>query len=678
MGTEADEKRRAQAEQYRQENTYAAYEVGYHAKRHCTDLLGILLYVVAFGVMMLVAVVSFSNGDPRRLLYGVDRQGYLCGQDFKGNVPPEFNLTANGTSLAWTDMNVIVFPLPALDTCGERLIAPSGPTCEDLVADTMKLGVCWHRCPEAGEHISWYDGTDEVDGVKVGFDVLFDTQRQLNRCMPKESGVLVDNIGELLGGLGSINAEFAELEHSWDVITITLIGTIVFSFFWLFLLRFAVKPLVYLSMLLLFLVTAFVVYITFSNWDRSSGGTIKTVWCVLFFASAIWALVYVCLIVFFCKNVAIACDCIEEASKIPGSIPTMMAIPPVVVLCILPVAAFHILVWVYLYTSGTVDMEKVEQYTNVTDPTGVVVEGINEVTIHAVQHPNYETYAHIFNLFMFLWSMNFWISAGYMTVAFCGVFWYWSGPGDNKSPPAGVLTAMWWTARYHLGTLFLGSLLVAIVQLIRFLMTQVEDKLRKAGDHATVRCIIACIHCCLACLERLIKFVNNNAYIMTCMCSDNFCSAARRAIYVLLRNAMSVMLVNVISGWVMLLSKLMICAGAVVVGWALVEKADLDGADKSVENSILLFVLLFLCAYVIASVFINVFATCIDVVVLSFCYDMDVNDGMMKPYYLPSDLQRVLKVSNSDAPRERGGSRPPNFGGDLPEIQKATNSYSRF
>jgi len=109
--------------------------------------------------------------------------------------------------------------------------------------------------------------------------------------------------------------------------------------------------------------------------------------------------------------------------------------------------------------------------------------------------------------------------------------WYWS---QSRSSCI-FFRAFKDTTVYHLGTLAFGSLLIAIVKLIRFLITQVEKRLKKAaGNNPVTKCIITFVSCCCKCffwcLEKFLKFISKNAYIMCAIYGRNFCVSAADAL----------------------------------------------------------------------------------------------------------------------------------------------------
>eukprot|EP01059_Diplonema_ambulator_P006365 TRINITY_DN160_c2_g1_i3.p1 TRINITY_DN160_c2_g1~~TRINITY_DN160_c2_g1_i3.p1 ORF type:complete len:682 (+),score=180.32 TRINITY_DN160_c2_g1_i3:1523-3568(+) len=640
------------AERYTPKTECDVNKLGFYAHRGCTDLCGILIYGVAWAVLMMMVATVFAQGDPNRLLYGIDRAGNLCGHK-TNNKSVVVNLSRNGKALTWSDLNRLAYPVPSAETCAARTLATDGPTCQDLIQDSLKLGICVDKCPDQGETVLWYDGTDSYQGEKVSFDAPLESQQVLHRCIPAHPEQLTGDIANMFGIAGTVGTAFAQLRDSLLVVALCALFTVIVSFIWLFILRRTVKPTVFVSLILLFLASVLITYICYSNWHRSTSGSSKNMWFLFLIVTGGFLVIYTLLCIFFCKNINVACDTIEEASKIPLSIPSMTLVPPAVVIIMLPVLVFHILVALFIQTTGKLEEQQIVVWGDVTDRNDALGNA-TQVFVHVMQSDNWQIYAHLYNLFMMLWSMALLNAGGFMILAFCAVFWYWSVPGDHKQPQGGVLKGLWLTIRYHLGTLMLGSLLVAVIQLLRVMLQAFEDRMRRISDSEIVTCFIRCVQCCLACFERLIKFINRNAYIMTAMCGDNFCSGARRALFLLMRHAFDVIAVNFIADCVMFFGKLQIVALSTALGWLLIVQENMTGDNIATEDCILTLVVIAIISFIIASDFVAVFSVCVDAVLLSFCQDLDINNGKDKPYYLPSDLQDSLdkhnRMKNFDQP----------------------------
>jgi len=57
-----------------------------------------------------------------------------------------------------------------------------------------------------------------------------------------------------------------------------------------------------------------------------------------------------------------------------------------------------------------------------------------------------------------------------------------------------------------------------------------------AKENKCLKLTLCCCSCCLWCLEKCMKFVNNQAYIQIALTGDSFCDAAKRAFWLILRN----------------------------------------------------------------------------------------------------------------------------------------------
>ena len=89
--------------------------------------------------------------------------------------------------------------------------------------------------------------------------------------------------------------------------------------------------------------------------------------------------------------------------------------------------------------------------------------------------------------------------------------WYWAR--DKRALPSSpVLRSLGRVIRYHMGSIAFGSLVIAVVQTFRVLLWQLQRQLRGTQNKAA-QGILVCCQCCFLCVEKLLKFLNKNAYI---------------------------------------------------------------------------------------------------------------------------------------------------------------------
>ena len=68
--------------------------------------------------------------------------------------------------------------------------------------------------------------------------------------------------------------------------------------------------------------------------------------------------------------------------------------------------------------------------------------------------------------------------------------------------------------RYHLGSVALGSFLIAVIQLVRAILAYLDKKSKSMQDkNLAIKFAFKCIGCCLWCFEKCVKYLSKNAYV---------------------------------------------------------------------------------------------------------------------------------------------------------------------
>ena len=121
-----------------------------------------------------------------------------------------------------------------------------------------------------------------------------------------------------------------------------------------------------------------------------------------------------------------------------------------------------------------------------------------------------------YHIFAFCWSSQFINAIGVMTVAGAIGKWYFSQmKKDEKIGMRTVSHAFLCTIMFHMGSAAYGAFLIACVQLARAIMLYIDEKTKKSqSSNPLVKCGVKCCHCCLLCLEKCMKYISRNAYIM--------------------------------------------------------------------------------------------------------------------------------------------------------------------
>jgi hypothetical protein len=76
-----------------------------------------------------------------------------------------------------------------------------------------------------------------------------------------------------------------------------------------------------------------------------------------------------------------------------------------------------------------------------------------------------------------------------------------------------VLCSLGRTFRYHLGSLALGALVLAVIQTVRVVLMYIQSTLKRHKENKVAQMILTCLQCCCACIESIMRYLNKNAYI---------------------------------------------------------------------------------------------------------------------------------------------------------------------
>ena len=117
-----------------------------------------------------------------------------------------------------------------------------------------------------------------------------------------------------------------------------------------------------------------------------------------------------------------------------------------------------------------------------------------------------------------LWIIQFIFACQIMIVSGAVSTWYFTqeksamGCCSTRMP---ILTAYLRLICFHIGSVALGSLTIAVVQFARIILVYIDAKMRGSKNELARYCL-RCLGCCLWCLEKILKFLTAQAYIMIC------------------------------------------------------------------------------------------------------------------------------------------------------------------
>merc|ERR1711907_109552 len=195
---------------------------------------------------------------------------------------------------------------------------------------------------------------------------------------------------------------------------------------------------------------------------------------------------------------------------------------------------------------------------------------------------------------------------------------------------------------------------IAIVQMLRAGFEYISDQMKAVQNKYTaVKVVFCCLRCMLWCIEKCFKFITYNVYIVIAMRGGSFCSGAKYAFTLLSNNVKRVATVQIMSGFVMTLGRVMVVATCTLAMLGLIEddgslvtksffvsgvKTNLD----SISSPVFPLIATVIISAVVADEFMDVFYMAIETILLSFCSDLDMN-GKHRTYAMNDDLKKFMQ-----------------------------------
>uniref|UniRef100_A0A8C7CTQ6 Choline transporter-like protein n=1 Tax=Oncorhynchus kisutch TaxID=8019 RepID=A0A8C7CTQ6_ONCKI len=467
---------------------------------------------------------------------------------------------------------------------------------------------------------------------------------------------------------------FEDYASSWYWILLGLVITMVVSLAFILLLRFTAGVLLWL---IIFGVIAVVGYgIWHCYWEFStlrgkphSDGDVtisdigfQTDFRVYLQLSQTWLIliieaVIIVILIFLRRRVRIAIALLKEGSRAIGYIMSTLFYPIITFVLLAICIAYWAVIAVFLASSGDAVYKVMStqdkcMYANLTcDPeTNVTMVCPGSQCTFAFYGGESLYHHYIFvlqlcNLLVFLWLVNFTIALGQCTLAGAFASYYWALRKPQDIPSCPLFSSFSRAVRYHTGSLAFGSLILAFVQMFRIVLEYLDHKL-KGAHNAFARFLICCLKCCFWCLEHFIKFMNRNAYIMMAIYGKSFCTSAKDAFFLLMRNVVRVAVLDKVTDFLLFLGKVLISGSVGVLAFFFFTRK-IPVIQEEVPSLNYYWVPLLTVifgSYLIAHGFFNVYAMCVDTLFLCFCEDLERNDGSpLKPFYMSPQLHRILR-----------------------------------
>jgi hypothetical protein len=248
------------------------------------------------------------------------------------------------------------------------------------------------------------------------------------------------------------------------------------------------------------------------------------------------------------------------------------------------------------------------------------------------------------SFFVFLWNNALNVAIGQCIIAGAVGVWFFT-PNAEKGTQRAVRPAIWNVFRYHLGSVAFGAFIIAVIQFIRYLMYYYEQQ-AKAQKNRVMVLILKVLQCIIWCFEKCVKFLNKNAYIQIALLGTNFCTSAKNAFFLILRNGIRFATIALLGTIIHYIGFFFIVVATVIIGYFIVTAMHVG------MSPILSLVVYTLMSYVVAQLFMSVFGLAVDSTLQCFlaCEEMGLSGD-----FVPPQMASFLKAhpeSPDSAPKE--------------------------
>jgi choline transporter-like protein 2/4/5 len=253
-----------------------------------------------------------------------------------------------------------------------------------------------------------------------------------------------------------------------------------------------------------------------------------------------------------------------------------------------------------------------------------------------------------YHFFGFLWTNQLIAAISTTTIAGAVCRYYWSR--EHSVAEMGrfpIATSFKNCFRYHLGSLAFGSFIIALVQFIRACLMYIDRQTKELQEtNVAVKIALKVVACCLWCLEKCLKFISKNAYILIAMKGRSFCTSTRESFILIFANMAQVTITSVVTNLIGLVAQIAITVGCALLLFVYFDQSEQYQVGHAKElNSLFPPVILgSILAWFVSGAFIGVYEMCVDTILLCFCEDRRINKDSGK-YYMSAELAAFVETT---------------------------------
>ncbi|PIA26901.1 hypothetical protein AQUCO_08600051v1 [Aquilegia coerulea] len=674
--------------------------------RKCRDVVFLIIFI-AFWVSMIVnSSFGFNQGNPLRLIHGVDYKGNVCGNKHASPNLHEFGLQywpnpnqvyesglknsqfklINARSIClkecpipsdsslnwvcdypegeiqikmdeWKDRNYNYFDslTPEMRNSSLQLQGPCYPVIFPSV------NVYWSCQFIARASNASLGHWQQMGGVNIMEDIIID--KSIHKSINSRSSVLKRYV--------------ADVGKAWPVLIVCGgLLPLFLSIIWLLMIRYFVAAMTWITVILfnVLIVSLTMLYYLKAGWIGNDAVSsiigqhdpyIHINGREQSHLRAAAALMSIIMIVAILSSIAIirrilmATSVLKVAAKVIGEVQALIIFPVIPYTILAIFYMFWFSAALHLFSSGQIVQNDCKSNCCVYD-LGSRRISCDRCCGYSIKYTPHIAVAILFHLFGSYWATHFFVACSSTVIAGSVASYYWTRGGTSIQqdiPFLPVFSSMKRLTRYNLGSVALGSLIVSFVEWIRYILESMRRKLKGTDTMSETwmgKMGSGSSQCCLGCIDWTIRSVNRNAYIMIAITGKGFCRASSIATGLIMNNILRIGKVNVIGDIILFLGKLCVSLFCAVFAFLMLDTHKYRSAHNKISSPLFPVLVCWWLGYVVATLFFAVVEMSIDTIILSFCQDSEEHQGTAQ--YAPPLLIETLTDQNEMQRLTQGSS----------------------
>lgn len=631
-------------------------------ERGCTDILCCIVFILYWIGLVIVGITALSEGSPRlkyvAALY--DSDGYACG--ISGSRTDSAGIS---TDYDYTAYPYLYYPRPYPSGIASRVCVsacPSNTTTGSLPTNvSCKTNSNVTSCQSTTSTSLSLESIASMSDSSTYF-IVYNSEPYLDSlCFPTDAAVwncvqCQSFMSQVLSGSDQMEQWISDLKLTWPLFF--AVGAIAFAigFVFMILMRYLSGIITWLmcfAFIGALLAAAIICYSksqglstdegikaltasitspsakaaaesTTSNTSTGDNSTQKTFYALSIF---FFIMTGVCLIGLCClyHKISLVIAVLKAGADYLKATPSALTVPIFILVLLIGFLSWWFPVFICQFAMGA-------------------GWGDSTLPFSSINWDQPTKYFVLYHSFGFLWNIAFIMALSEFVQASSTAIWYYAQGPESNGAHGPVRRSFYRAFRYHLGSLALGSFLIAVIQAVQLVLLYIQKQLKDAKvtqNNKIVEYAMKLAMCLVNCFERFIQFINRNAYIQIAVRGTNFCQAAKDAFFLIFQNPTRFALMSGLGELFLLVGQLFITFTTTCIGYAILVNS--DTYSKNLNSPLLPCIFFFFISYVISLMFMAVYGMACDTILQCFCVDEDISKSKGKaPQHCPAPLKDLF------------------------------------